>query len=366
MNKPYFPNLDGLRFLAFFVVFCAHSFYSKDPMIASSRLYQTFRHYGHLGIFGVNFFFVLSGFLITYLLIAEKEERSIISLKNFYTRRILRIWPLYYAVVFIGFFIVPAVQHLLGNADYAEKAPLLPYLMFYNNFLIDAPIQTAILGILWSIAVEEQFYFVWPVVMLYLGRKRQILFFLMIIMVSMTLRMTIVGWGYGHTLSCMSDLAVGSFIAHQSYYNAKWLQIFQKMNRSVIIAIYALGGTIFLCRQYLIVNQVYYLNERLIYSIFFAFVILEQNLSSNSFFKMRKRKTITNLGKISYGLYMLHFIVIYIVAKIFEILDFISPIRTFLIEPAIVFLGAVFIAKLSYKYFEKPFLRLKEKFSYIR
>ncbi|HET9503954.1 MAG TPA: acyltransferase family protein [Hymenobacter sp.] len=101
--RVFFPNLDGLRFLAFFAVFLFHSLYTPDAGIAASSLYQVPYQLTRVGDLGVNFFFVLSGFLITYLLLSEKQLMGRVAIGAFYMRRILRIWPLYFVVVFIGF-----------------------------------------------------------------------------------------------------------------------------------------------------------------------------------------------------------------------------------------------------------------------
>ena len=103
-KKIYFENLDGLRFFCFFSVFLYHSFHTENEIIKSSPIYkfvteEIFKN----GNLGVNFFFVLSGFLITYLLIAEKKLNGQIDLKKFWIRRILRIWPLFYFCVGFGF-----------------------------------------------------------------------------------------------------------------------------------------------------------------------------------------------------------------------------------------------------------------------
>src|SRR4029079_7687100 len=104
-TRIFFPNLDGLRFISFFAVFLYHCDLSVFSYLGDSypktqqALTFLFRH----GNLGVNFFFVLSGFLITYLLIKEKELKGNIHVGNFYVRRILRIWPLYYLCLIIGF-----------------------------------------------------------------------------------------------------------------------------------------------------------------------------------------------------------------------------------------------------------------------
>lgn len=362
MKKIYFPNLDGLRFFAFFAVFLAHSFYSESSQVTSSTIYQTFRHYGHLGMFGVNFFFVLSGFLITFLLIIEKQETGAISLKNFYVRRVLRIWPLYYAVIFIGFVIIPIIQRqILAETSYQELANIWHYLLFVNNFSESEP-TTAVLGVLWSIAVEEQFYLVWPILIALIPIKRLPTAFIGIIGLSMLCRLILIGYGYKHTLSCMSDLAMGSLFAYYSYTSDRIVNWFGSLKRWHIGLIYVIGISLFFLRRSWSDIPFMYLNERLLFSLFFVFIILEQNYSTSPI-KMHRSKIITSLGKITYGLYMLHFLAIYVVAKAFS--HFFEDTLTSVVfyEPSISLILSVGLAYVSYTYFEKFFLRMKKHYS---
>ena len=119
----HFPNLTGLRFIAALVVLIHHveqyrSIYGKTNYWNNSTIRL-------LGEEGVTLFFVLSGFLITYLLLAEKANVGTILIKQFYVRRILRIWPLYFLVVVLGFFILPKL-HFLDVPGWTEN--------IYDNF----------------------------------------------------------------------------------------------------------------------------------------------------------------------------------------------------------------------------------------
>src|SRR5690242_14797776 len=132
-KKLYLENLDGLRFLCFLCVFFYHSFGAQFDYIKQFPAYGFIRW----GIFrngnlGVNFFFVLSGFLITYLLLKEKKLNGQIDLKKFWIRRILRIWPLFYFCVLFGFYCFPALKLL--NQQPSESASIGYYLTFTNNF----------------------------------------------------------------------------------------------------------------------------------------------------------------------------------------------------------------------------------------
>ena len=102
----YFTGLNGLRFLAAMAVVITHIELIKGQMFCEN-LWSTNKLIFELGGLGVIFFFVLSGFLITYLLLEEKKVSGTVSVKKFYARRILRIWPLYYLIIVLGFFILP-------------------------------------------------------------------------------------------------------------------------------------------------------------------------------------------------------------------------------------------------------------------
>ena len=185
-NKVYFENLDGLRFVCFFLVFIYHSFYTQNDYISDAFVYKFVKQFLFAnGNLGVNIFFVLSGFLITYLLIQEKKLRGQIDLKKFWFRRILRIWPLFYLCVFFGFVCFPLLKSSFGEAP-AEPASLGYYLTFLNNFDFIKVIPDATsLGVLWSVAVEEQFYLIWPLVLFLLPIKRYWIAFVSVILVSL-------------------------------------------------------------------------------------------------------------------------------------------------------------------------------------
>ena len=127
--KVYFPNLDGLRFFCFLSVFFFHSFATDYESVKQSSLYAFQDSLFANGNLGVNFFFVLSGFLITYLLFAEKSRFQKVNIPNFYVRRILRIWPLFYCCVFFGFVIFPYLKQLFGDTPNETANPIC-YLFF--------------------------------------------------------------------------------------------------------------------------------------------------------------------------------------------------------------------------------------------
>ena len=177
-EKLFFPNLDGLRTIAFFMVFSEHVFWSafkyleiKSPILLHS-LYTIF---GNGGI-GVSIFFVLSGFLITYLILKEQEGNGRLDVKAFYIRRSLRIWPLYFILLLFIFFIYPFILNKFNLPVFENPAETWKYFAFLSNFdmiKIHESGKEAFMhsGVTWSIAIEEQFYFIWPLLFFFYFSK---------------------------------------------------------------------------------------------------------------------------------------------------------------------------------------------------
>lgn len=169
-NKLYFPNLNGLRFIAAFIVIIGHQEQIKE-MFGFDTYY--FLKNSESGKLGVVLFFVLSGFLITYLLLTEEKITSTIAIKNFYKRRILRIWPLYFLLVFLSFFILPHISFFdwSPNQEVYSLRNLLFYLLVLPNVVWGLGFYVPYISQAWSIGVEEQFYFIWPFLMKYFKNK---------------------------------------------------------------------------------------------------------------------------------------------------------------------------------------------------
>ncbi len=154
--QSHFPSLDGVRCLAILAVVWHHA---DGPMPMAAAFFSR-------GYLGVDLFFVLSGFLITTILLREHERTGSISLRDFYIRRTLRIFPLYYA-----FLLLLLVQFVVkGGEQLAAYLKVLPaYLLYVTNWLPDGAPDIFERG--WSLAVEEQFYLVWPTLLLFAGLR---------------------------------------------------------------------------------------------------------------------------------------------------------------------------------------------------
>ncbi|MFT4806530.1 MAG: peptidoglycan/LPS O-acetylase OafA/YrhL, partial [Psychroserpens sp.] len=339
----YFENLDGLRFFAFLAVFFAHSFYTRDEALQQSGFLQAVLRVSGLGTLGVNFFFVLSGYLITYLLEKEYSKNNRIDIKSFYIRRALRIWPLFYAMVIVGFIVQPAVMKLIGD-PYQETGSVLYYIFFVNNY--DVAPYSAVLGVLWSIAVEEQFYLFWPL-LLFVFPKFRLGIILGVILFSFIWRQAGLG-SYTGTLTCVGDLAFGALLGYLSCHSKSFVSYFTSFNRYYILIIYFIG-LMLIYQKPLFSATIFSSSHRLLLSAFFGFVIMEQNYSSNSLFKLSNFPILSFLGRYTYGLYVLHFVSIYAIGKIFEYLQWNGFLFNLLItEVVLSFLLSIALAYASY------------------
>lgn len=369
-KKIHFPNLDALRFFAFLSVFISHcAVFIAFNAEWFSPIKKFFLIHGDLG---VNFFFVLSGFLITFLLFSEKESAGKISLKYFYLRRILRIWPLYFITLFLGFFIFTntLLPHLQtsGYFDLATPVSKLPWYLFLlaNIDLAYFIAPSVILAVLWSISIEEQFYLLWPLAVKKINFKYTPVFLSAVIIASYVFRYahineySIVKY---HTFSVFSDLAIGCIAGYYTFFSNKFKNFFAKLSRTASISVYIILITLIPLRT---LNTVEWLRalEPLIFSILFAIVILEQIYSEKSLFKVGKSKAFTWLGKISYGLYCYHMIAM---VSVFALISKFNLIKTmtlsmFLTTSFSVLFLTILIAGVSYRFIERPLLKLKERF----
>ncbi|MEM1422705.1 MAG: acyltransferase [Planctomycetota bacterium] len=183
--RGHLPVLDGLRGVAILLVLFFH-FTDMTPANAVDNAIVTTIHWGH---YGVDLFFVLSGFLITGILVEARGKPRYFT--SFYMRRVLRIFPLYYALVIFSFLVLPNLGPLLAGAPgVSESAASLVqgkldrfgavggdawyYWLFFCNFSVASAdgFRHGILDVSWSLAIEEQFYLVWPVLVLVLGALR--------------------------------------------------------------------------------------------------------------------------------------------------------------------------------------------------
>jgi len=368
-EKIFFPNLDGLRFFSFLVVYLSHIFSTKYDYIKQESWYKFVK--GRIfydGDLGVSFFFVLSGFLITYLLIKEKEFTGNVHIPSFYMRRALRIWPLYYFCVFFGFWIFPLLKTAFGQIPNETANPVLCSL-FLNNFdrVFNGPPDASVLSVLWSVAIEEQFYLLWPILFYIIPPRFYSYIFIIIIIGSVTFRTVYIDRQIELlTPSVISDMAMGGLGAYLTIANKEFLKKIEKSNRIFNLIPYLVVIIFLLYRQELFSTTFLTIIRRIIISFFFVWIILEQNFCKNSLFKISRLRTITKLGKYTYGLYCLHTIAILIVISILQKLGLNKHSwEIWLLQLPLGMLLSIVISYFSFTYFESFFLKLKDRFAYI-
>ena len=357
MSKVYFKNLNGLRFIAAMMVLIPHIEQIKSLM-GLNNFFQYFPY--ELAKLGVVLFFVLSGFLITYLLLQEKNDFKNISVRHFYIRRVLRIWPVYYLLAIAGLFIFPNLS-FLDYGGYTASNLSVSNSMLYILLLPNLAIMTPLIAQLWSVGVEEQFYIIWPilikkvnnysallltVIALYLVAYFAVVFNYNEESTFMKLAFQFIEW---FKIDCM---AIGGYFALLLYNKNKSLSIFY--NRFAQITWYLIIAVL------VILNiKIPYLHFE-IFAILFGIVIL--NLSSNAKSILNlENKPLMYLGKISYGIYMYHIIAIVLSLKILEIFEYQNMVVQYLLSLLI----TLCISHISYHYLESYFIGGKRKYSKI-
>jgi peptidoglycan/LPS O-acetylase OafA/YrhL len=354
----YQPELDGLRFYAFLGVFVCHSLPFEGAFYRRFHLPMPWL-WGAVaksGAAGVDLFFALSAFLITSILLREREETDGISLRRFYLRRILRIWPLYFLLIAVGV--------VLAHTMAGQRLPwyyVAGYLLFAGNWVhavFGRP--ESICSPLWTVSIEEQFYLIWPLLMKMLSRRGMIVAGIVTFLLATVSRIgfMLAGWSggfiyYGSTSRCDS-LALGILLAlfadrlPRLTRGARWLLLAGGLAGWVV-------SSAWLNEQPGPVDMRMVLG-RLIVSLA-AGAILFACLHSHS--KLLRGSWVVQLGKISYGLYMLHLTGILIMLSLFH------PAWGWqlLAAKGLGFVMTVVLALASYRWVESPFLRLKDKFA---
>jgi peptidoglycan/LPS O-acetylase OafA/YrhL len=403
-SKVYFDYLDSLRFFAFLAVFIAHAGILFP--ISANWFYWLYRNVISHGAYGVNFFFVLSGFLITFLLLKEKSESTHIDIPFFYLKRVLRIWPVYFVVFFVAVFILPIIVRVFG-AEYiagsgssfvnmgmhTDTVAIFAYLFLVGNIVqgYDLGVLPFALGVLWSVCVEEQFYLIWPWFMKKLSKRLVALSAILLFFISLiykAIHINDANIAYYSTLSVSMDLASGVLLAvYYSYKkgakdnkDAKQNMIeFKKPARKIeqrnLFLLVVLNITLYSCvilYMWTERNGFTYdflrLMKRPVLDILFVIILiffLEKKARPESIKGVSlKYRPFTYLGKISYGLYAYHAICVIGVMAIFNHYGTRPNNVTVFGFLAIFVLSltlTIFLSHISYQYMEKRALRQKDR-----
>jgi peptidoglycan/LPS O-acetylase OafA/YrhL len=353
-------SLDGLRGLAIILVLLFHNF--------------LFLKIANIGWIGVDLFFALSGFLITRILLNTKANPHYY--KNFFIRRMLRIFPLYYVIsiscILFGYFIyAPLITPITTNAAY--------YLTYTQNILFTLNndfVPKTIINHFWSLCVEEHFYLIWPFIIYYLSPKKILIVSSILIILSKVISVCMVAYDltyvpvYVFSLTRFDSLLSGSLIAviclHWKYILEKYL-IRSIISISFIMLVFygytfikhngsfaALNPENAIMDSY---SLIILLNS-LLFSCMIAFALYD-----NKFSRFVSNKIFTQLGKYSYGIYVYHLPIYLLLGPILK--DIISTtvhsktigsISSSFILTAL----ACTVSIISYNLFEKKFMALKD------
>ena len=356
----WFPGLNALRFVAAILVVLMHIHISMKQ-VGLPILYEIpilLKGYG-----AVSFFFVLSGFLITYLLLDEKDRTKNVDVKTFYWRRVFRIWPLYFLVVIFGFVFYWFILPFFGiefRVEYPKALGVIMYGLFAANIFNSLYHVGGILNITWSIAVEEQFYLFWAPFMK-LVKKR--LFQIIIIAIFFFYSIAVLN---GFNYFQLSDgwmafvrslqfhyMAVGGAGAYLLFYHHDRLlkakifsnKLLQLILCLLIIAYYTLYKKNFIAEILL----------PLPLAFLYCWLIINVSVNPKKITHFENKYT-HFLGGISYGIYMLHMPVIYFVSYFTKLspISFQGSLLYFIIFYSTVIGSTIVLAHFSNRYFENP------------
>lgn len=379
IKKQYFPNLDGLRFLMALFVATVHI---EDIKIKNGR--ENFMggenedHYYMLAKLTVTAFFVMSGFLITYILMRERENTSNINVLRYYKRRILKIWPLYFFILFLSFFVLPhfgsifTVAH--GDSLYRRFWLKLVFAIFFLPPILSGGLTRLpnTLGPIWSIRVEEFFYIFWP--LLLKKSKNFLKLCLWIIGGYLFLRVgvnaarlvlqdrispfhlrvidAIRGTLYSYRISSMAIGGIGAYLVLLK--KEKILTFIYR--KDFQWAVYLLTGIMLVAGIYIPVIS----NE--IYSALFCIIMVNLATNPKSILYL-DYKWMRYLGKITYGIYLYNSITRIVSLELVEKMYGVK-IKGWQMETVMyvcTILLTITVAAISFELLEKPFLKMKKK-----
>lgn len=357
-NRSYYPALDGLRGLASLLVVIYHNF-------------GFINHYFFFGWIGLDIFFVLSGFLITDILLNTLHRKDY--LKNFYMRRMLRVFPIYYVGLILFLIVLPRLPNMMNYFSYYvnNQVYLWTYLQNWLYVFNPPPQHQSILNHLWSLAVEEQFYLLWPLVFLLIKKPKYLLALIGLLLVlviglrywSWTSQVQDLSYYNLYTFTRIDGICIGCMVALLQKINPGFLR---KYTAAIVLAFAGFNFMFFFFNRenqftfpYLAIagySTVAMLFGLLVYDIIHERTKLLIRIFSNRILKF--------FGRVSYGCYIIHWPLYLLLSP--YLLKWITPyvsgdpkhFITSFIATALSYL----LGYLSYRYFESYFLRLKKRF----
>ena len=361
----YHPELDELRFFAFLMVFLHHAF-PHDPTFWTKLgvpqfLARIVAGIGATGAFGVSLFFVLSSYLITELLLREKDLMGTLDLRSFYIRRILRIWPLYFAFLALAI----GLQWIVPGQHVTLRAGLWFSLLAGNWFIVFHGFPSSVIFPLWSVSIEEQFYITWPAIVRKVNETGMLIFAGLLLVVAAAARIYL---GMHHTLE--GDVWCNTFVQ------------FDPIAAGILMAVLLKGEVPRLSRLSRVAMMLAGITALALGSLYFGIkndplttarivlgypsVALGGVLLLLSVLRTRiggGHRVLIYLGRISYGLYVFH--VLGLLISDHTVSDQTASLWRYALRVGVALAATIAMAAVSYRWLETPFLSLKQRFTHV-
>ena len=346
LARRHFASLDGIRAIAILAVVWHHTTQRVSWLPITAR-----------GFLGVDLFFILSGYLIVTLLLRERDRNGDIALKSFYMRRVLRIVPVYYAVLFVLLIAFGVVFR--NHADAPAYLAAMPWYFTYTSDFIR---EETLLAIAWSLAAEEQFYLIWPPLEKFFGRFIYPILAILIFINQLINYEIILAKQHANLevlQATFTPILLGVLLAHLLHKRAYYDKLALVFSNKWMPAIFA-GILLILFNIFPITADISGTPRLLIHLAMTAFlagcVMNEQHVLR----PLLTLKPMIRIGMISYGMYLFHMFVRTVVAAVLSRLGLDSiPLLLFIGT----LIGTIITADLSFRFYETPFLKLKKRWA---
>jgi len=316
---------------------------------------------GASGAFGVSLFFVLSSYLITELLLREKDLIGTLDIRSFYVRRILRIWPLYF--VFLALAI--ALQWFVPGQHLTLRAGAWFSLLAGNWFIVFHGFPSSVIFPLWSVSIEEQFYITWPAIVRRVSETGMLMFAGLLLAVATASRLYL---GMHHALE--GDVWCNTFVQLDPIAAGILIAVLLKgeiprLSRLARIAMMAAGITaLALGSLYFAIKNDPLTTARIVFgypSVALGGVLVLLAVLRNS--TKSSNRVLVYLGRISYGLYVFH--VLGLLISDHAVQNQTANLFRYSLRVGVALVATILMAAASYRWLETPFLSLKQRFTHV-